>query len=99
MEALGMIEVVGLVSAIEASDSALKAANVTLVGYELTKGSGLVLVKITGEVGAVRAAIDAAAQASSKVGRVVGTSIIPRPADDTDKLIRNRQTVGCVPGS
>ena len=97
IEALGMIETVGLVTATECADAAVKAADVQLVGYELTKGQGLVLVKILGEVGAVRAAIDAARASGAKVGKVFSSSIIPRPADDTDIIIHSKLTVGYSP--
>ena len=66
-EALGMVETKGLVSAIEAADTMVKSANVTLVGYEKI-GSGLVTVMVRGDVGAVKAATDAGSAAASKVG-------------------------------
>ncbi len=66
-EALGMVETKGLVSAIEAADTMVKSANVTLVGYEKI-GSGLVTVMVRGDVGAVKAATDAGAAAASKGG-------------------------------
>ena len=67
-EALGMVETKGLVSAIEAADTMVKSANVTLVGYEKI-GSGLVTVMVRGDVGAVKAATDAGSAAASKVGQ------------------------------
>ena len=67
LEALGLIEVVGLVGAIEAADTASKAADVKVIGYELTKGSGMVLVKIVGGVSAVKSAVDAASMAAERV--------------------------------
>lgn len=69
-EALGMVETKGLVSAIEAADTMVKSANVTLVGYEKI-GSGLVTVMVRGDVGAVKAATDAGSAAASKVGELV----------------------------
>ncbi|MCF0248333.1 MAG: BMC domain-containing protein [Synergistes sp.] len=91
---LGLIETAGLVAAVEAADAAVKSANVTLVGYELTKGGGWTTVKVEGDVGAVNAAISAAKAAASKVGRVVSTRVIPRPSAYLDVLIRNFDTVG-----
>jgi microcompartment protein CcmL/EutN len=85
--ALGLIETVGLPTAIEAADAAMKAANVRLIGYERTRGGGLVIVKIRGDVGAVRAAVEAAVIAASKVGKIYGYHVIPRPHDETEQLI------------
>ena len=76
---LGLIEVVGLAAALEAADAAMKAANVELIGYELTKGGGLVLVKLRGDVGAVKAGVEAGSMAASKVNKVWSTRVIPRP--------------------
>jgi microcompartment protein CcmL/EutN len=81
MEALGMIECMGLVAMIEAADAMVKAANVTLVGYEKVD-AGLVTAIVRGEVGAVRAAVDAGASAARKVGTVTAVHIIPRPHSD-----------------
>ena len=78
-KSLGLIEVVGLAAALEAADAALKAANIELMGYELTKGGGLVLVKLCGDVGAVTAGVHAGSVAASKVSKVWSTHIIPRP--------------------
>jgi microcompartment protein CcmL/EutN len=75
--ALGMIEVKGLVAVLEASDAALKAADVQLIGYESTKGSGLMVLKFTGEVSAVEAALAAAVAAASKVTYVFASRMIP----------------------
>ena len=92
--ALGLIETVGLAAAIEAADTAVKSANVILLGYELTKGDGMVLVKLAGDVGAVKAAVEAAAIAASNVSKVVSKQIIPRPHDEIEKLIYSKETVG-----
>jgi ethanolamine utilization protein EutM len=81
LEALGMIETKGLVSLIEASDAMLKAANVTLLGWQKI-GSGLVTAFVVGDVAAVKAAIDAGAAAASRVGEVVGVQVLPRPHED-----------------
>ena len=85
-EALGMVETKGLVGAIEAADAMVKAANVHLVGYEKI-GSGLVTVMVRGDVGAVKAAVDAGAAAAKRVGEVVSIHVIPRPHADTEKLL------------
>ena len=77
-DALGMVETKGLVGAIEAADAMVKAANVNLVGYEKI-GSGLVTVMVRGDVGAVKAAVDAGAVAARAVGEVVSLHVIPRP--------------------
>ena len=86
MEALGMIETKGLVPLIEASDAMLKAANVTLVGWQKI-GSGLVTAMVVGDVAAVKAAIDAGAAAASRVGEVIGVQVIPRPHEDLGTVL------------
>ncbi len=83
MDALGMIECRGLVAMIEAADAMVKAANVRLVGYERID-AGLVSAIVRGEVGAVKAAVEAGAAAASKIGEVVSTHIIPRPHSEVD---------------
>ena len=85
-EALGMVETKGLVGAIEAADAMTKAANVILAGYEKI-GSGLVTVMVRGDVGAVKASVDAGAAAADKVGTVVSTHVIPRPHADVEKIL------------
>jgi bacterial microcompartment shell protein len=85
-EALGLIETRGLVGAIEAADAMVKAANVELIGSEKI-GSGLVTVMVRGDVGAVKAATDAGAQAARRVGEVVSVHVIPRPHQDTELLL------------
>lgn len=96
-KSLGLIETQGLAGGIEAADAAVKSANVELIGYELTRGGGWTTVKIQGDVGAVKAAVDAARIAAGKVSRVVSTRVIPRPADGLAMLIRNGDTVGYDP--
>lgn len=85
-EALGMVETKGLVAAIEAADTMVKSANVTLVGYEKI-GSGLVTVMVRGDVGAVKAATDAGAAAASKVGELLSIHVIPRPHTEVEKIL------------
>jgi len=89
-EALGMVETKGLVGAIEAADSMTKAANVALIGYEKI-GSGLVTVMVRGDVGAVKAAVDAGSAAAAKVGEVLSTHVIPRPHTDVEKILPKLQ--------
>jgi len=86
MEALGMIETKGLIGAIEAADAMVKAANVKLVSYEKI-GSGLVTVMVRGDVGAVKAAVDAGSAAASRVGELVSAHVIPRPHSDVDTVL------------
>lgn len=81
-----MIETKGLVGAIEAADAMVKAANVSLVGYEKI-GSGLVTVMVRGDVGAVKAATDAGAVAARNVGEVMSIHVIPRPHTDVEVLL------------
>jgi ethanolamine utilization protein EutM len=84
--AIGLIETRGLVAAVEAVDACLKAANVEFMSFRFTTG-GLVCVLVNGDVGAVRAAIDAGSAAAERVGEVVGVHVIPRPADDIMNII------------
>lgn len=83
--ALGLIETKGLVAAIEAADAAAKAASVRLLGIQKTNPA-LITVQIVGETAAVRSAIDAAKAAAERVGTVVSTHVIPRPAIDVAKM-------------
>ncbi|WP_026368262.1 MULTISPECIES: BMC domain-containing protein [Aminiphilus] len=85
-EALGMIETRGLVGSVEAADAMVKAANVTLVGQRLT-GGGLVTVMVRGDVGAVKAAVDAGTAAASRVGEVVSTHVIARPHGEIEGIL------------
>ena len=85
-EALGMIETKGLIGSIEAADAMVKAANVTLIGTEKI-GSGLVSVMVRGDVGAVKAAVEAGGAAAARLGEVVATHVIPRPHADVEKIL------------
>ena len=85
-EALGMIETRGLTAAIEAADAMVKSAEVTLIGTEKI-GSGLVSVMVRGDVGAVKAAVEAGGQAASTLGERVATHVIPRPPADVEKIL------------
>ncbi|MFP4020601.1 MAG: BMC domain-containing protein [Halanaerobium sp.] len=92
--AIGMIETVGLLAAYEAADVAVKSANVKLVGYEKSSG-GMVVIKISGDIGAVKSAVDAAVAAASRLGKVFSSHVIPRPNQDVNKkMISTENTVG-----
>ena len=86
LEALGMVETRGLVAAIEAADAMVKAANVELIGTEKI-GSGLVSVMVRGDVGAVKAAVEAGSSSAGSLGEVVATHVIPRPHADVEKIL------------
>ena len=86
MQALGMIETKGLVASIEAADAMVKAANVTLMGKEHV-GGGLVTVMVRGDVGAVKASVDAGAAAAERVGELVSIHVIPRPHDEVEGIL------------
>lgn len=98
-QALGLIECAGLTAAVEAADTAVKSANVTLVGYELACGDGWTTVKILGDVGAVKAAVQSAKAAASNVNAVVATQVIARPAESLEALVINKRTLGSMPGA
>ncbi len=85
-QALGMVETKGLIGSVEAADAMVKAANVTFVGYEKI-GFGLVTVMVRGDVGAVKAAVDAGAEAARAVGELHSVHVIPRPHDDVEKIL------------
>ena len=84
--ALGLVETKGLVGAIEAADAMVKSANVQLVGYEKI-GSGLITVMVRGDVGAVKAAVDAGSAAAKNVGQVQSCHVIPRPHSDVETIL------------
>jgi ethanolamine utilization protein EutM len=86
MQALGFIETKGFVAAVEAADSALKAANVSLIGQKRV-GSGLVAVILTGDVAAVKAAIEAGTESASAIGKVVAAQVIASPHADMSGII------------
>lgn len=87
---IGLIETFGVPTAIAAADAAVKSANVELLGYELTKGDGLVTIKLAGNVDAVNAAVEAGSKAGEMVGRVFSKHVIPRPSNELDKMISQR---------
>jgi ethanolamine utilization protein EutM len=88
-QALGLIETRGLVAAIEAADAMVKAAKVRFLSRQKVKG-GLVAIMVAGDVGAVKAAVDAGAAAGKRVGTVVSSHVIPRPHNDIDTMIPDR---------
>jgi len=88
-QALGLIETRGLVAAIEAADAMVKAAKVEFLSRQKVKG-GLVVIMVAGDVGAVKAAVDAGAAAGKRVGIVVSSHVIPRPHNDIDAIIPDR---------
>ena len=85
-EALGLIETRGLVAAIEAADAMVKAAKVTLAGRDFV-GGGLVTVAVRGDVGAVKAAVEAGAEAARRVGELVSVHVIPRPHEEVENIV------------
>ena len=85
-EALGMVETRGLIGAVEAADTMVKAANVKLIGKEQV-GGGFVTVMVRGDVGAVQAATDAGAEAAKTVGELVSVHVIPRPHSDVESIL------------
>ncbi|GEO66907.1 carboxysome structural protein EutM [Levilactobacillus spicheri] len=84
--ALGMIETKGLVASIEAADAMVKAANVEMMGQEKI-GSGLVTVMVRGDVGAVKAAVDAGVAAAENIGEVMSSYVIPRPHAEVEAIL------------
>ncbi len=91
--ALGMIETIGLVSAIEAADAGLKAADVRLLGTDYVRG-GLVMVRFEGEVAAVQAAVDAGTAAAQRIGRVFSSHVIPRAMPEVFCMLASDVDVG-----
>src|SRR5919205_1431319 len=93
MEALGLLETRGLVALIEGSDAMLKAANVEMMGWDKA-GSGMVTAFVRGDVAAVKAAVDAGAEAAGRVGSVVAVHVIARPHDDLPGMMPKKKTAG-----
>ena len=85
-DALGLVETKGLIGSVEAADAMVKAANVVLIGKEYI-GAGYVTVMCRGDVGAVKAAVDAGASAASKIGEVVSVQVIPRPHEELSAIL------------
>ena len=91
-EALGMVETKGLIGSIEAADAMVKAANVRLIGKEQI-GSGLVTVMVRGDVGAVKASVEAGASAAKKVGELVSVHVIASPHVDVEGILPQSEPV------
>ncbi len=96
--ALGMVETLGLIGAIEAGDVMVKTANVRIVDTEYIK-NGFVTVKCIGEVAAVKAAVDAASAAAQRVGHLITTHVIPRPAEEIEIILRKAQPAPQAPAT
>ncbi|HSH36957.1 BMC domain-containing protein [Schnuerera sp.] len=84
-EAIGMVETRSLIGAIEAADTMVKAANVKIMDFEIV-GSGLVSVTVSGDVGAVKAAVESGEARAAQVAEVISANVIPRPHDEVDKI-------------
>lgn len=85
-EALGLVETIGLVPALEAADKMLKAANVELISYE-NIGSTLVTIMVKGDVGAVKSAVEAGAQAAAAIGKLTAHNVMPRPIKEVGDIV------------
>ncbi|WP_346870054.1 MULTISPECIES: BMC domain-containing protein [unclassified Clostridium] len=85
-EALGLVETIGLVPALEAADKMLKAANVELISYE-NIGSTLVTIMVKGDVGAVRSAVEAGAEAAAAIGKLTAHNVMPRPIREVGDIV------------
>ena len=96
LEALGMVETKGFVSAVEAADAMVKAANVQLVGKEYI-GAGYVTIFVRGDVGAVKAATDAGAAAARRVGELISVHVIPRPHNEVERVLPKGGNIGYSP--
>ncbi len=86
-QAIGLLETKGLIALVTGTDAMLKAANVTLAGPMKGVGSALVSASVIGDVAAVKAALDAGADAARRNGEVISAHVIARPADDTLKIL------------
>src|SRR5450432_4035234 len=96
-EALGLLECKGLVALIEGTDAMLKSANVEMVGWDKA-GSGMVTAFVKGDVAAVKAAVDAGAEAAGRVGQVVSVHVIPRPPDDLGGMMPKKKGSSAATG-
>src|SRR6202451_1106095 len=95
-EALGLLECKGLAALMEGTDAMLKAANVEMMGWDKA-GSGMVTVFVKGDVAAVKAAIDAGAEAAGRVGTVIAVHVIGRPHDDLGGMLPRKK--GAAPAA
>src|ERR1043166_7941523 len=100
-DALGMIETRGFIGAVEAADAMVKTANVVLVGKEYLL-NGYLAVLVRGDVGSVQAATEAGSVAARRVGELIAVHVIPRPFDETDKILKSwsggKKTSDSTPG-
>ena len=94
-EALGLLECKGLVCLMEGTDAMLKAANVEMIGWDKA-GSGMVTAFVKGDVAAVKAAIDAGAEAAGRVGTVISVHVIARPHDELGGMMPKKKTPGAA---
>jgi len=85
-QAIGFIETRGFIGAVEAADTMLKAASVTLQGYRRT-GSGFIAIMVRGDVGAVKSAVEAGTEAAARVGEVISTQVIASPHADLEDIL------------
>src|SRR3569832_591632 len=97
-EALGLLECKGLVCLMEGTDAMLKSANVEMIGWDKA-GSGLVTAFVRGDVAAVKAAIDAGAEAAGRVGQVISVHVIPRPHEELGGMMPMRKAAAAAPAS
>ena len=97
-ESLGLLECKGLVCLMEGTDAMLKAANVEMIGWDKA-GSGMVTAFVRGDVAAVKAAVDAGAEASGRVGTVISVHVIARPHDDLPGMLpkSKKPAMGAAP--
>ena len=86
-EALGLLEVAGLAAAIKAADVMVKAANVRIIDVEKARGNGWMMVKVSGDVGAVQAAVQAGVAQAKHDRHYIAQKVIPRPAEGIDKML------------
>lgn len=96
--ALGLIEVIGYPAALEAADTCVKSSHVKLLGYEKAR-DGRIVVKITGDVGAVKAAVEGAKNSAGKLGTVIAAMVIAHPAEGIGRLVHSPETVFTEPGA
>jgi microcompartment protein CcmL/EutN len=89
-KSLGLVEVTGLSSAVEAADAMVKAANVALIGLEPARGNGMMTIKVTGDVGAVKAAVEVGKAAALACSAFVSADVIARPASSTGDFFERR---------
>jgi microcompartment protein CcmL/EutN len=95
-EALGLLETKGLVALMEGTDAMLKSANVEVIGWDKA-GSGMVAAFVKGDVAAVKAAVDAGAEAAGRVGSIVAVHVIARPHDELGAMMPKKKTAAPAP--